>query len=45
MISLERRKIAWGKINPKLKSLAMEDYPKREANLFGPGFLRWLQKG
>jgi hypothetical protein len=28
--------MAWGKINPKLKCLAEEDYNKRE---FGPGFL------
>jgi len=38
-ISQERRKIAWTRINPKLKSLAEEDYGKREGNLFGPGFL------
>ena len=38
-ISQERRKIAWTRINPKLKSLASEDYDKRETDLFGPGFL------
>ena len=38
-ISQERRKIAWSRINPKLKSLADEDYGKREDSLFGPGFL------
>ena len=43
-ISLERRKIAWGKINPKFKSLASEDYEKREDNLFGPGFLELASK-
>lgn len=43
-ISAERRRIAWGKINPKLKSLANEDYTKRETNLFGPGFLEKATK-
>ncbi len=38
-ISQERRKIAWTRINPKFKSLATEEYSKREDNLFGPGFL------
>ena len=38
-ITLERRKIAWSRINPKLKSLASEEYNERESNLFGPGFL------
>ena len=32
-ISLERRKIAWARINPKLKSLASDGYEKRETNL------------
>ena len=31
--------MAWTRINPKLKNLAAEEYSKREANLFGPGFL------
>ena len=31
-ISLERRKIAWARINHKLKSLALGDYKKRETN-------------
>ena len=43
-ISSERRKIAWNKINPKLRSLAEEDYSKRENNLFGPGFLELASK-
>ena len=43
-ISQDRRKIAWGKINPKLKSLADEEYAKREINLFGPGFLEMVSK-
>ena len=43
-ISQERRKIAWTRINPKLKSLASEDYDKRETNLFGPGFLEKASK-
>lgn len=38
-VSLERRQAAWARINPSLKSLAGEDYAKREGNLFGPGFL------
>ena len=37
-ISLERRKIAWARINPDLKSLALEDYPDRQNQLFGPGY-------
>ena len=41
-ISLERRKIAWARINPKLKSLASEDYGKNETNLFGPGLTEGL---
>ena len=38
-ITLECRKIAWSRINQKLKSLASEEYNERESNLFGPGFL------
>ena len=36
-VTLERHKIAWSRLNPKLNSLATEDYSK-DANLFGPGF-------
>lgn len=43
-ISQERRKIAWSRINPQLKSLATEEYSKRESNLFGPGFLEKASK-
>jgi len=43
-ITLERRKIAWSRINPKLKSLASEEYGERESNLFGPGFLEKASK-
>ena len=43
-VSQERRKIAWTRINPKLKSLATEEYEKRESNLFGPGFLEKASK-
>ena len=43
-ISQERRKIAWSRINPKLKSLADEDYGKMEDSLFGPGFLEKASK-
>lgn len=38
-ISVERRKTAWARINPTLKSLANEEYDRQEGNLFGPGFL------
>ena len=41
-ISQDRRKIAWTRINPKLKSLASENYDK--SNLFGPGFLEKASK-
>ena len=43
-ISTERRKIAWARINPKLKSLATEEYKDREDRLFGPGFLEKATK-
>jgi len=43
-ITLERRKIAWSRINPTLKALATEEYEKRETNLFGPGFLEKASK-
>ena len=43
-ISLERRRVAWSKINPKFKSLAEGDYSKRESCLFGPGFLEKATK-
>lgn len=40
----QRRKIAWTRINSKLKSLAMEEYDKCEMNLFGPAFLEKASK-
>ena len=43
-INVERRKVAWARINPKLKSLAEEEYKGRESNLFGPGFLEKASK-
>ena len=43
-ISIERRKIAWGRINPSLKTLATESYENRKDNLFGPGFLEKAAK-
>ena len=43
-VTQERRKIAWARINPKLKTLATEEYGEREANLFGPGFLEKASK-
>ena len=46
-ITLERRKIAWSSFNPKLKSLASEEYEKKKISLFGPGFLekasKWIE--
>ena len=38
-ISVERRKTAWARIYPTLKSLADEEYDRQEGKLFGPGFL------
>ena len=43
-ITLERRKIAWSRFNPKLKSLASEEYEKRKTSLLGPGFLEKASK-
>ena len=43
-ISTECRKIAWVRINIKLKSLASEEYKDREDWLFGPGFLEKAAK-
>ena len=43
-ISVERRKLAWGRINPNLKTLATETYNNRKGNLFGPGFLEKASK-
>ena len=43
-ITLERRKVAWSRINPSLKALATDDYEKRETSLFGPGFLEKASK-
>lgn len=43
-ISIERRRTAWARINPTLKSLAEEEYDKQEGNLFGPGFLEKASK-
>ena len=41
---LERRKTTWARISPKLKSLAAEDYGKRDTNLFGSGFMEKASK-
>ena len=38
-ISIERRKIAWAKMNPKLRSLGSKEYGERGTDLLGPGFL------
>jgi len=38
-INVERRKVAWARINPKLKPLDEEDYKDRESNL------RFLREG
>ena len=37
-ITLERRKIAWSRFNPKLKSLGTEEYEKRKKTSLGRGF-------
>ena len=42
-VTLEHHKIAWSRLNPKLNSLATEDYSKN-ANHFGPGFLEKTSK-
>ena len=43
-INVERRKVAWAKMNPKLRSLGTEDYGERGSDLFGPGFLKKASK-
>ena len=43
-ITVERWKITWSRINPSLKSLAMEQYEGRKDNLFDPGFLEKASK-
>ena len=43
-INIERRKIVWAKMNPKLRSLGSEEYGERGTDLFGPGFLEKASK-
>ena len=43
-INIERRKVAWAKMNPKLRNLGTENYEKRGTDLFGPGFLEKASK-
>ena len=43
-ITIERRKIAWARVNPKLRTLGSEEYEKRGTDLFGPGFLEKASK-
>ena len=43
-INLERRKIAWARINPNIKSIVTEQYEDRKDNLFGPGFFAQQQQ-
>lgn len=43
-ISVEQRKVAWAKMNPKLRNLGTEDYGERGSDLFGPGFLEKASK-
>ena len=43
-ISVERRKLTWGRINPNLKTLATETYENRKSNLLGLGFLEKASK-
>ena len=45
VITMERCKIAWTRINPMLKSLAAEDYDKREVICLGLDFLRKPPRG
>ena len=40
----ESRKIAWSRINPKLKPLVKEVYLKRKGNLFGLCFWTWHKR-
>ena len=37
-ISLERRKVAWARINPELKTLANDEYKDQKDKLFSPRF-------
>lgn len=43
-ITVERQKIAWAHINPKMKQLATEDYEKQEIKLYVSGFLEKASK-
>ena len=43
-MNVERRKLAWSRINPSLKPLSEEKYEKREGKLFGPTFLEKASK-
>ena len=43
-ISLERRRVACTRINPKLKPIASEEFADRKDQLFGPGFLEKASK-
>ena len=43
-ITMECRKIAWARINPKFKSVASGEYAELESDLFGPGFLEKASK-
>ena len=43
-ITLERCKIACLRLNPKPKSIAIEDFSNRSDQLFGPGFLERASK-
>ena len=43
-INIEHCKVAWAKMNPKLRNLGAESYEKRGTDLFGPGFLEKASK-
>jgi len=43
-INIERQRFAWNRINPTLKSLAVESYGNCKRNLFGPRFLEKASK-
>lgn len=43
-ISIERHKLIWAKMNPKLRSLCSEEYGERGTELLGPDFLEKASK-
>lgn len=43
-ISVERSKLVWAELNPKLRRLDSEEYNERGTDLFAPGFLEKASK-